>query len=237
MRPLVSVAVTLVATVVPVHAATAAGEGDGAAPPPPSPLTSGGAAAPTPPPALAPTPAPLPAPDSSPEVTPELQSAPGPGSPYPGSAATPGSPPVPAAAPPVPPEPFAEPEVPLSPDSEKLTPRQTPEPPRVQVRISLNGVPALVAREQLGGPVAFTPPGEEPQLRRLAQVRDEPKRGGVDVQVPLDGDRPAEPAPPETARPQELPRTGLEVRPLAAVGFAMVIAGLGMLRVVPRRGL
>jgi len=135
----------------------------------------------------------------------------------------------------VPPEPFAEPEVPLSPDSEKLTPRQTA--PRVQVRISLNGVPALVAREQLGGPVAFTPPGEEQQLRRLAQVRDEPKRGGVDVQVPLDGDRPAEPAPPETARPQELPRAGLEVRPLAAVGFAMVIAGLGMLRVVPRRGL
>ena len=125
--------------------------------------------------------------------------------------------------------------MPPAPDSVELGPRQTPEPTGVPDRISIDGVPALVAREQFADPVAVVAlSGNEPQLVELRPVRGERDSGDIDVQVPLEDDSPAEPVPPPAAvsvQAPELPRAGLDVIPLAALGLAMLIAGIAVLRV------
>lgn len=207
----------LAAIAVPVHGAAARGDGGA--------VLTGGAAAPTPPATgdasahgreAAPVPAPAPVSGGALAPAPEQPSQPLP-------------------EPPSAPEPQSAPKSPsaLEPPTLKgADPPRKPEPKGMGDRIALDGVPALVARHQLAGAAAVVPSGGEPPLVQVARVRDEPKGGGADVEVPLDGERPAQPAPRATARPPELPRTGLDVAPLAAMGTAMLIAGLVLMQVL-----
>jgi len=141
-----------------------------------------------------------------------------------------GAAPVPAPAPASEAQPLAEHELAPAPDARSLDPVSEPEPTPVQERISLDGVPALVAQERLAGSAAATPSGDEPRLVQIAQVRDDQKDADANVEVPLEGDRLAEPTPPATARPPELPRTGFDLVPMATMGLVMMVAGLAMLR-------
>lgn len=223
MRTLVTATFLLAAIAVPVQAAASRGDSSGAQTPPPSapapasPATDGASA-------LRSVPASVPVRESVP--APLL--APAPSAPAPAA----GGAPVPAPEPPSS-QPLPDAQSSPTPIIEGLESPRKPEPERVPEKITLEDVPALVPQGHLAGATAAAalPSGDEPQLVQIARVRDKQKDGGGDVQVPLDGDRPARPGPSAPARPAQLPRTGLDVVPLAAMGLAMLIAGLAVLRV------
>jgi hypothetical protein len=110
-------------------------------------------------------------------------------------------------------------------------------------RIELDGVPALESQAQLASAAVVAASSDEDQLVQIAQVRatqKEKEESGV-LEVPLDGDRRAPaPVPPAMVRPPALPRTGLDLPPMAAIGLVMLIAGLavrgGVSRSALRRG-
>jgi hypothetical protein len=275
MRTFVTATFLLAAIAVPVQAAASRGDSSGAQTPPPSalapasPATDGASALRSVPasvpvresvpelllapaalaPALAPAPlvpvpvlAPLLSPAPVRESVPAPLLAPAPSAPAPAA----GGAPVPAPEPPSS-QPLPDAQSSPTPTIEGLESPRKPEPERVPEKVTLENVPALVPQDHLAGATATLPSGDEPRLVQIARVRDKQKDGGGDVQVPLDGDRPARPAPSAPARPApsasarpapsasahpaQLPRTGLDVMPLAAMGLAMLIAGLAVLRV------
>lgn len=241
MRTFVTATFLLAAIAVPVQAVAARGDSGGTLTPPPS---SGRAPAPASPatggasgPARGtiPAPAPRPARRSVPASARAPLLAPAPSALAPAPAR--GGATVPAPGPP-PSQPLPEAQSSPTPNIEGFESPRKPEREWLPDKIILDEVPALVPQNQLARTAAALPSGDEPRLVQIARVRDKRDSGG-DVQVPLDGDRPAQPAPSAparpapsaTVRPPQLPRTGLDVTPLGATGFAMMLAGLAVLRV------
>jgi hypothetical protein len=236
MRTSVTATFLLAAIAVPVQAVAARGDSGGSLTPPPS---SGRAPAPASPatggasgPARGtiPAPAPRPARRSVPASARAPLLAPAPSARAPAPAPARGGATVPAPGPP-PSQPLPEAQSSPTPNIEGFESPRKPEREWLPDKIILDEVPALVPQNQLARTAAALPSGDEPQLVQIARVRDKQKDGGGDVQVPLDGGRPARPAPSAPAQPAQLPRTGLDVVPLAAMGFAMMLAGLAVLRV------
>ncbi len=134
-------------------------------------------------------------------------------------------------------EPAVAPQAPPDPEPSAPAPSGDRETGPAQDELTIEGVPALVSRERLAPPALAATSGDGPRLVQIAQVRGEERRDGVDVEVPLDAERPIEqpePAPVATARPQ-LPLSGFDVAWLAALGFAMVLTGLTVRRAASPR--